>query len=74
MKKTAEQIKFLVNDATKYVETLEKELTHPAAQNTYHALCTLYNVETDNETEKTINQLIVRYNTAVEKVNDRFPC
>ena len=74
MKKTADQIKFLVNDATKYVETLEKELTHPAAQNAYHALCKLYNTETDNETEKEMNTLIKRYDAAVEKVNDRFPC
>lgn len=71
---TAEQVKFLVEEATKYVETLEKEMTPAAAQNAYHALCKAYSTETNNETEKAINTLIKRYDAAVEKVNDRFPC
>jgi hypothetical protein len=73
MKKTEAQIKFLVNDATTYVETLEKELTRPAGQNAYHALAKLYAEETDNETEKQMNALIKRYDAACEEVNKRFP-
>lgn len=61
------QKRYLIQEAGKYVQTLENELTPASAQNAYHALVKAY------ETGEKIDNLRKRYEAACVKVNDRFP-
>ena len=67
MKMSEAQKQFYLDEAEKYVSTLEKELTRASAQNAYHALVKLHNLSLS------IESLNIRYAAACEKVNDRFP-
>lgn len=58
---------FLLYDAAEYVEKLEKELTPAAAQNAYHGMVRLFN------TGALPADLKSRYESACDKVNERFP-